>query len=202
MKTAFGPEFKPFADAGQLIGILPITGERATRFFKVVSVEPVPTLEVTIAASADNERQGTLEVASGVLIQWRWRVVTAGAQPVLRSPQAARSYSTGGGGSGFVADLTDTDWGTVNDRALTEFFYLGGEQDEIRFDNLTATAATDTRFAGWKMFLSNAQVDLWTMKDPENLSRLLDRDPKVIFDRQLHLLENFAGIVPLALTRK
>lgn len=199
--VAFDDSFKPFADAGQLLAIQSLAGERPTRFFKVVGIEPVPTLLITIAASADNERQQTLEVGSGVLVQWRYRVVTAAAQPVLRSPQAARSYATGGGGSGFVADTTDTDWGTVNDRSLTEFFFLGGQNDEIRFDNLSATAATAARFSAFKHFLVGAEVTEWTMLNPQNTSELIDVDPHIVPDRQLHLLQNFAGIVPLFLTR-
>lgn len=201
MATAFQSDFKPFANAGQLIGILPISGEVPSKFFKVISVEPVPTLLATIAASASDERQSTLEVANGVLIQYRYVVAVANAQVVLRSPQAARSYGTGGGGQGFVATTTETDWGTVNDRSPTEFFFLGGQQNEIRFDNLAATEATDTRFSGWKLFLSSSEVNIWSMKDAENTSRVVDVDPHGIPDRAIHLLENFAGIVPQFLTR-
>ncbi len=202
MDTAFRQNYRPFADAGQLVGLLPLGVSKPDRFFRVIANEPVPTIQVTIAASASNERQQTLEVAASVLIQWRFIVITALAQVVLRSPRAARSYATGGGGQGFVADLTETDWGSETDRSPTEFFFLGGEQEEIRFDNLTATAATDTRFTGWKHFLESKVVETWLMTDPNDSSKLLSVDPVQVTAEQLHLLQNFAGIVPLALTRK
>lgn len=202
METAFRPDFRPFANAGQLVGLLPLGASKPDRFFRVVANEPVPTILVTITANASDERQQTLEVAQGVLIQWRYIIVTADARVVLRSPVAARSYGTGGGGQGFVTDLTDTDWGTVNDRSLTEFFHLGGEQEEIRFDEINGTAATDARFSAWKHFLESKVVDTWLMKDPSNSSSLLAVNPVNVPAEQLHLLENFAGIVPLALTRK
>ena len=202
MDTAFRQNFRPFADAGQLVGLLPLGVSKPDRFFRVIANEPVPTIQVTIAASASQERQQTLEVSQGVLVQWRYIVITALAQVVLRSPRAARSYATGGGGQGFVSTLTETDWGSETDRSPTEFFFLGGEQEEIRFDNLTATAATDTRFTGWKHFLDAKPVESWLMKDPSNSSALLSVNPVNVPDSQIHLLENFAGIIPLALTRK
>lgn len=201
MKTAFRPEFEPFAKEGQLLGLLSLGTTKPERFFRVISVEPVPQLLITVAANADNERQTTLEVGSHVLAQWRFNVVTANARVVVRRPRGARSYGTGGGGQGFVADTVDTDWGTEIDRALTEFFFLGGEQDEVRFDEINGTAGTDTRVAGWKHYLEGTQTQLWTMRNPGNLAELIDVDPKQVPERQLHLLENFAGIVPLFLTR-
>lgn len=200
MKTAFRPDFEPFAKEGQLLAILSLGQELPQRFFRVISVEPIPTLLATIAASASQERQTSLEVSDGQLVQWRFRVVSANAQVVVNSPQSVRSYGTGGGGQGFVADETDTDWGTVIDRALTEFFYLGGENREVRFDELSGNASTDTQFAGWKHYLSEL-VTSWSMRDPTNLSRLVMVDPKGVPPSQIHLLENFAGVVPLFLTR-
>ncbi len=200
MDTAFGPDFRPFAKEGQLIALQGLGRDTPAKFFRVISVEPVPTLLITIAASASNERQQTLESGKDVLIQWRFNVVTAVAEVVLKSPRAARSYATAGGGQGFVATTTDTDWGTVNDRSLTEFFFLGGENEEIRFDNLAATAATAARFAGWKHYLTS-EVESWTMRNPANLSQIIEVKTKEVPVDQLHLLENFAGIVPQFLTR-
>ena len=201
MGEAFRELFKPFALPGELIALQELGVEVPTKFFRVVSVEPIPEVLITIAASAAEERQQDLEAQEGRLLQWRYRVVTALAQVVLRSPRGARSFGTGGGGQGFVSTNTETDWGTIIDRALTEFFHLGGNRTEVRFDNLAATAATDTRFAGWKHYLSSEEVREWTMQDPVNASQLRSVDPHAVVPSQIHLLQNFAGIVPLFLTR-
>ena len=200
MFSAFNPDFEPFAKEGQLLALQGLGQLLPTRFARVVQIEPIPEILITIAASASDERQVNLEVSDGELVQWRFRVVAANAQVVVKSPQSVRSYGTGGGGQGFVAVETDTDWGTVNDRALTEFFFLGGENREIRFDELSGNAATASRFAGWKHYVEMG-VTAWTQRDPANLGRLIDVDPTKVPSSQIHLLENFAGTVPLFLTR-
>ena len=201
MGEVFRDVFKPFAQPGQLLALQDIGSEVPTSFFRVISIEPIPELLITIAASADNERQQDLEAQEGRLIQWRYRVVTALAQVVLRSPRGSRSFGTGGGGQGFIGTNTETDWGTEIDRAPSEFFHLGGNRSEVRFDNLAATAATATRFSGWKHYLSKEQVSDWLMVDPMNPAMFRTVNPLGIPPSQLHLLENFAGIVPLFLTR-
>ncbi len=201
MGEVFRDVFKPFAQAGQLLALQEIGVEVPTKFFRVISVEPIPEILITIVASASQERQLTLEAQEGRLLQWRYRIVTAAAQVVLRSPRGSRSFGTGGGGQGFVGTLTETDWGTETDRANTEFFHLGGNRSEIRFDNLAATEATDARFSGWKHYLGQGEVNEWMMIDPANPSSLLSVNPHAVPPSQIHLLQNFAGIVPLFLTR-
>lgn len=201
MGEVFRDVFKPFAQPGQLIALQELGVEVPTKFFRVISVEPIPELLITIAASAAEERQATLEAQEGRLLQWRYRIVTAAAQVVLRSPRGARSFGTGGGGQGFVGTNTETDWGTELDRALTEFFHLGGNRSEVRFDNLAATEATDARFSGWKHFLGAGEVNEWLMIDPASPGLFTSVNPRAVPPSQIHLLQNFAGIVPLFLTR-
>ena len=196
--TAFEKEFLPFGNAGKLIGLLPAQRVMPDRFLRVIAATPIPTLLATIAASAADVRVQVLEVAEGQLVQWRYRVTT-GAQLIVRRPQGARAYGTTSG-QGFVSTDTETDWGTPGaGRHPTEFFFLGGIGEEIHFDELAAIAATDTRFWGWKLYVE--PVKSWLMRNPVNLQEFISVDPLKVSAQQLHLLENFAGIVPLHLFR-
>lgn len=199
----YKPDFSPIARPGQLLALLGLSENTPRAFYRVIQVEAVPTISVNISASANNERQTALEVPAGVLVQWRFKVTVSGAQVVVRRPQSAVSWSTSGG-FGFVSSDTDTDWGgTGAMRASTEFFFLGGTNDIVSFNNLTATAATGTRFSGWKYYLE--PVERWLMQNPKygmpGEPQFLEVELAKVPPHALSLLVDFAGIVPLYLSR-
>lgn len=202
--SIYNHTFDPAAEAGQLVGIQFQRDLYPSQWRRVVKVAPLSFITITVSANASAQEQATLELQqAGLMAQYRLKQTTANSNIQVVIPQGSPVGNTNSGAF-YINDTLDTNFGTINGRALTNFFVY--ENAKIFFNELNGTQGT-VDVSGWKYTL--APVTQWPIQNmlagQETGMGLPSQpaykmvDPKTLAPEELGFLFNYAGAIPVEL---